>query len=234
MNERAKNVLRGILGILISSQLSACRPPSRETVEIPAGKALVGRTLEEIETDYFDCQEMVKRTKQAESICEPKEEVFGDVPQREVKTAGFLIDKYEQHDKNGLPKLVSFQDARDACEERRGRLPTKDEWEVAARGQSGSIYPWGNEIPEPGDANIDALGGNPNRPIQKVGSYTLDVTPEGAFDMVGNVREWTTGQFREPVGKGGNAGAYIVFAKPAQQIFPPPGSKLGFRCVYPK
>ncbi len=77
-------------------------------------------------------------------------------------------------------------------------LPTEPQWEVAARGPKGWVYPWGNEY-IPGYANIDetANGSGPYalRQTTAVGMYPQGVSWCGALDMSGNVWEWTLTEY---------------------------------------
>ena len=142
-----------------------------------------------------------------------------EIPQHEVSLPAYRIGKYpvtnEQYaefirqsgrmvapqsgwegqippdDKLKHPVMgVTWYDARAYCEwlsEQSGRqygLPSEAQWEKAARGTDGRIYPWGDEW-DPSRCNY---GSGQTTPVDAYPAQTV----YGCYDMVGNVREWTS------------------------------------------
>jgi formylglycine-generating enzyme required for sulfatase activity len=89
---------------------------------------------------------------------------------------------------------VSFDDAVAYCKwlsqkiGRSARIPTTNEWQVAARGSDGKIYPWGNEF----EASRCNYSGSGLGRTEDVAAIESGDSPTGCRQMVGNVFEWTT------------------------------------------
>jgi formylglycine-generating enzyme required for sulfatase activity len=87
--------------------------------------------------------------------------------------------------------MVTWHGAVAYCEWAGGRLPTEAEWEYAARGPEGNLYPWGNSPPTCDLANYGTCIGVP----VQVGSRPAGASWCGALEMAGNVWEWVTDWF---------------------------------------
>ena len=111
---------------------------------------------------------------------------------------------FNNPDFDGYPVIhVTHEDARTYCEWAGARLLSEAEWEKAARGEEGFLFPWGNDELQNHLANFcdegcpghsleyTEVGFNDGyREVAPVGSYPAGASPFGVLDMAGNVLEW--------------------------------------------
>jgi formylglycine-generating enzyme required for sulfatase activity len=184
-----------------------------EMVLVPAGCFTMGSAKEQLDMAYPLCDAAL-----GQGQCR-KSQLFEDehpATQAVCFDRPFWLDRTEVTNRaygspgvfvgDTLPRTnVAWQDAEAHCERRGGRLPTEAEWEYAARGPAGLIFPWGNSF-EGGRANYCDAGcefqwrdRNINDGWPKpapVGSYPGGASWVGALDMAGNVWEWTSSIYR--------------------------------------
>lgn len=219
---------------------------SMEMVYIPAGEFLMGSDADKGMTE---CQKLYEpfadekcRRKWFKNE-EPEHEVYVDafwIDKYEVTNTQYqkcvadgvceLPDRidsykrdnyYENPQYNNYPVIhVSWYYAQTYCEWAGRRLPTEAEWEKAARGTEGLIYPWGNTFNGERlnfcDRKCEGDWANSNyddsyTDTSPVGSYPSGASPYGALDMAGNVWEWVADQYE--VYPGGDSSSSITFGR---------------------
>ena len=117
-----------------------------------------------------------------------------DVPGLNWKHPRLLVNDVKQKQDHPVV-LVSWDDAVAFCQwtskkiGKKVHLPNEAQWEKAARGTDGRIYPWGNQAPDEKRCNFNKY----LMDTTSVGQYSpLGDSPYGCVDMAGNVWEWTT------------------------------------------
>jgi formylglycine-generating enzyme required for sulfatase activity len=231
-------------------------------IKIPAGEFVMGSSAEEIKSvrERYGKRDMYKN--------HPFDE---EIPKHKVFLKAFLIDAHEvtvkdyaafihaaghappatwkggRHDAskdNNPVTFITHEDAEAYAKWAGKRLPTAEEWEKAARGPDGRVYPWGDEF-DPykaatAESDMHAITGalcdltSSSRVMVAAG----DVSPYGVRDMAGNVREWTAtaspGDLKMAMVKGASWVDLSVNARGAHREYIPKASSahiVGFRCA---
>ena len=102
---------------------------------------------------------------------------------------------------------IDWERANTFCQWRNARLPTEAEWEKAARGEDGRLFPWGDDPIDGTRANYcdkhctmsqaDLSNDDGYGDTSPVGSYPDGASPYGIFDMVGNASEWVADWYQK-------------------------------------
>jgi len=90
---------------------------------------------------------------------------------------------------------VTWSEASDFCRSYEKRLPTEAEWEKAARGDSGNLFPWGQRPPTPALAMFGQYHVHEIPIVAPVDKGEEGRSPYGLHHMAGNAAEWVEGWF---------------------------------------
>lgn len=192
-----------LLTLIAGCSKSAC-PPGGDMVLIPAGEFIMGN-------DAGDDDEKPEHTVYLDEFCIDKYEVT-NAQYKECVDAGVCnpparpsspsrFSYYGNPEFDNYPVIwITWNDAQTYCKWRGKRLPTEAEWEKAARGTDGRLWPWGNSDPDGSKANLCDVNCTHDwkeshlddgyTDTAPVGSFEAGKSPYGVYDMVGNVREW--------------------------------------------
>ncbi|MGO4880115.1 MAG: protein kinase domain-containing protein [Bryobacteraceae bacterium] len=149
--------------------------PTGDMVLVPEGEFLFGKDKTPVKLPAFYID---------------KTEVTNAAYEKFCKQTGHAVPAEFPADKPDYPVVdVTIADARDFAAWAHKRLPTAQQWEKAARGAHGWLFPWGNDR-NPTLANVldnDSLG---KHEIMRADSFQQGASPYGALNMVGNAWEF--------------------------------------------
>ncbi len=164
---------------------------------------------------------------------------------RDHKPAFWGDEKFARFNLPGHPVVgVTWYDACAYAAWAGKRLPAEQEWEKAARGTDGRIYPWGNDWDGKRCNSSSKLDDGFEDITSPVGFFPAGRSPYGCFDMVGNAREWCVSDYmgrgpnrqEKPLGKVVRGGSYLGrdYNSTTMREYESAhhtSSTLGFRCV---
>ncbi|HGY91132.1 MAG TPA: hypothetical protein ENK43_08170 [Planctomycetes bacterium] len=205
-----------------------------DMVFVAGGAFRVGATLQTVEAFYVDRFEVTER----EWARFRKATGRGPLP----------YWKGLRRDPDDPVRYVNLQDAKDFAHWKGKELPTNLQWERASQGEGGKRFPWGDgfllaaNTAELWEGQVESWG------VTRVGTFERGRSAVGAYDMIGNVWEWTrsrtderlhvTGRVEEGQGdrfiiRGGAFDTPIRGRADLEEAVPARTRRwdLGFRCV---
>ena len=177
-----------------------------EMILIPAGEFLMGSTDEQLDawigaypnerkemypgevpqhTVYLDAYYIYKN-----DVTVVQYRKFCDATGRAMPTA----PKWDWQDNHPVVN-VTWEDAKAYADWAGAALPTEAQWEKAARGGEGRVFPWGNDWDAGKCSN--SVGGLEPIKTSPVGSFATGASPYGVLDMAGNVWQWCSDWYDE-------------------------------------
>jgi formylglycine-generating enzyme required for sulfatase activity len=251
--------------------ISALAQPA-PTVAIPAGHFTLGS--KRIDDDpyglstQFDDTELPQQRVWLDAYEMDRDEVslgeyLGFLPQRKQPPPDELqrliwhvitVHSVTDHTLARWPALyVTWQEAVAFCASKGKRLPTEAEWEKAARGPDGHLFPWGDAAPNQDRAMFGQHHVHEIPILASVDSHPAGSSPYGLHHMAGNVAEWVQDWFgldyyaympeRNPTGpatgrykavRGGSWKSKIIMLRTATRSGASPDQRsatIGFRCA---
>ncbi|HWQ53724.1 MAG TPA: bifunctional serine/threonine-protein kinase/formylglycine-generating enzyme family protein [Bryobacteraceae bacterium] len=149
--------------------------PTGEMILVPAGRFLAGKNKEPVTLPAF----YIDETEVSNAAWARFAKAQGRALPPEFDTA---------HPENPVVR-VSIMDAQSFARWAGKRLPTGREWEKAARGGDGRLYPWGSDA-DAARANVASNTSLPDHTMRPVKDFANGASPYGALQMVGNVWEF--------------------------------------------
>jgi len=220
---------KSLLKIRTEEALAVLRdnPSSSEMILIPAGNFLMGDEKQPVYVDAFYIDKYpVTNAEYAKFV----EATGHPPPPNWEETGGTCPPGMANHP----VVFVNWFDAQDYAVWAGKRLLTETEWEKAARGTDGRVYPWGDEFNKV-MCNASEAGIGGTTPLGKYSPY--GDSPYGVGDMAGNVWEWTATDWApgssSKVQRGGsfvNRGSYARCAYRYLGVPEPRTPNVGFRC----
>lgn len=213
-------------------------------IKIPAGEFIIGDDIRDrgegpkrpatIDKEYFIdkfevCNEQFARFLNAKGDRDAKHS-FADPKVRGVEKVDGAWRALQGREKHPAA-CATYWGAEAYAQWAGGHLPSRLEWEKAARGTDGRTYPWGSDAP---DATYCNYGPSAIGDTMPVGSYPKGASPYGVMDMAGNVYERMkeggikSSGFLCPMAFQMRASDGCGYARDTSNV------SVGFRCCMPK